>query len=127
MQKILIIEDDPVAGAVYKRFLQANGYAIELAIDGAEGLERLAAFAPDAVVLDLMMPKISGMDVLQTLRAQEAFRELPVIVMTNAYVPAFVDQAIQAGASHVFDKSNDTPAAILGMLQSLLESAAQKL
>jgi len=126
MKKILIIEDDPIAGAVYQRFLQSNGFVTELATDGAKGLERVGEFAPDGVVLDLMMPKISGMDVLQTLRAHEAYRELPIVVMTNAYVPAFVDRAIQAGANHVFDKSKDTPAAILGILQTLLEAAAQK-
>ena len=122
MKKILIIEDDPVAGAVYQRFLQNNGYATDLATDGAKGLERLAAFAPDGIVLDLMMPKLSGMDLLQIIRSRESTRELPVVVMTNAYIPAFVEQAMRAGASHVFDKSKDTPAAILGILQTLLEA-----
>jgi CheY-like chemotaxis protein len=124
MKRILIIEDDPIAGAVYQRFLQSNGFVTDLAIDGAKGLERVSEFGPDAVVLDLMMPKVSGVDVLQTLRAHEAFQKLPIVVITNAYVPAFVERAIQAGASHVFDKSKDPPSAILGMLRRLLEATA---
>jgi chemosensory pili system protein ChpA (sensor histidine kinase/response regulator) len=120
--KILVIEDDQVVGIVYQRFLQSHGFEVEVATDGLKGLERVAEFLPDAVLLDLMMPKLGGIDVLKNLRADEAFRELPVVVMTNACVPAFVEQARQAGANYVFDKSKDSPVAILGALQTLLDA-----
>lgn len=122
MKKVLIIEDDPIVGNVYKRFLEAHGFAIELATDGAKGLEQLPICQPDAVILDLMLPKVGGISVLMTLRAHESYRDLPIIVLTNASVPAFVQQALQAGANHVFDKAKDTPTAVLGGLQRVLES-----
>lgn len=125
MKKILIVEDDPVAGTVYRRFLEGNGFVVTVATDGAQGLERLVELEPDAVVLDLMLPKIAGIDVLKAIRADERFRELPVIVMTNACVPAFIMQAVQAGANQVMDKSKDTPTEVLGMLQNLLEGRPQ--
>ncbi len=120
MKKILVIEDDPVSGTVYQRFLQAHGFITEVAKDGLAGLERLTIFQPDAVLLDMMMPKLGGVDVLKRIRSQEATRDLPVIVLTNAAVPAFVDQAMQAGANHVFDKSKATPSGMLGLLQRML-------
>jgi CheY-like chemotaxis protein len=121
MKKILVIEDDPIVGTVYRRFLESHGFAVEVATDGAKGLEQLPAYQPDAVILDLMLPKVGGIAVLMTLRAQEAYRDLPIVVLTNASVPAFIEQAMQAGANHVFDKAKDTPTAILGGLQRLLE------
>lgn len=124
MKKILLIEDDPIVGTVYRRFLEAHGFAVAIATDGSRGLEQIQEYQPDALILDLMLPKVGGMAVLMTLRGQEAYRELPIVVLTNAAVPAFVEQAIQAGANYVFDKAKDTPAAILGGLQRLLECKA---
>src|ERR1041385_4731874 len=112
MKKVLIIEDDPVAGHIYRRFLDKNEFVTDLATNGADGLDRVTAFAPDAILLDLMMPKVGGIAVLNTLRAQEKYRDLPVIVLTNAAVPAFVEQATKAGASQVLDKSKTSPAVI---------------
>jgi len=111
---------------IYQRALENHGFTIELVTDGVKGMERLVTFKPDAVLLDLMMPKLGGVGVLQALRAQEAFRDLPVIVMTNAYVSAFVDQAMKEGANGDFDKSKDTPATILGLLHSLLAASVAK-
>lgn len=120
MKKVLVIEDDPVAGTVYQRFLQGHGFIAERAKDGLAGLDQIATFQPDAVLLDMMMPKMGGVDVLKRIRANEISRELPVIVLTNAAVPAFVDQAIQAGANHVIDKAKASPANIMALLQSML-------
>ena len=125
MKKILFIEDDPVARTVYQRFLQSHGFAVEVATDGEQGLAKLTTVQPDAVVLDVMMPKLNGITVLQVMRVQEAFRSVPVIVLTNAAVPAFIEQARAAGADHVFDKSKDSPVAVVAVLQRLLDSAQE--
>ncbi len=120
MKKILVIEDDSVVASVYQRFLQNQGFMTELARDGVAGLERLTVFQPDAVLLDMMLPKMGGADVLKRIRVQAQFHELPVIVLTNAAIPAFVDQATQAGANHVLDKAKASPGNILALLQTLL-------
>ena len=125
MKKILLIEDDPVVRTVYQRFLQSHGFTVEVAVDGEEGLAKLATARPDAVLLDVMMPKLNGIAVLQVMRVQETFRSVPVIVLTNAAIPVFIEQAREAGADHVFDKSKDSPVAVLGMLQRLLDAAQE--
>ena len=123
MKRILIIEDDPVAGSVYARYLQSRGFTTELATDGLRGLDQLKANPPDAVLLDLIMPKLNGIELLKQLRAQEAFRTLPVVVMTNAAIPAFVDQAMSAGANRVLDKAKSSPEEIVEALQTSVGSS----
>ena len=122
MNKILIIEDDPVAGLVYQRFLEKHGFVTDLATDGAKGLERISIFQPDAILLDLMMPRVGGIAVLQSLRADAVYRDLPVVVMTNACVPAFIEQATKAGANHVLDKSTTSPLVMTELFYSLLKT-----
>lgn len=120
MKTILMIEDDPVVRAMYERFLLAQGFAVEFAVNGEEGLAKLAGVRPDAVVVDVMLPKVNGIVVLQAMRVQEAFQTVPVVVLTNAAIPAFIEQARAAGADHVFDKSKDSPVAVVGLLQRML-------
>lgn len=123
-KKILIVDDDPVMSFVCQRLLNKHDYETELAPDGAAGLERLSVFQPDAVLLDLMMPKVDGTGFLQRLRALDAYRQLPVIVLTNAAVPTLVEQASKAGATRVLDKSKFNPVAIIELLRGLLLGGA---
>jgi len=121
-KKVLIVEDDPVMGFVCQRLLNKHDYETEIATDGGKGLERLAEFRPDAVLLDLMMPKVNGTEFLKGVRKQEAFRGLPVIVLTNAAVPMMIEQASNAGATRVLDKSKFNPVAVIELLRALLHT-----
>src|SRR5258708_3125534 len=109
MKKILIIEDDPVAGHIYRTRLTKEGYAVEVATDGQSGFDRLLELRPDGLLLDLMLPKTSGIELLRKIRAIEGFQNLPVITFTNAFIPSMIDEAREAGASRVFDKFIMTP------------------
>jgi CheY-like chemotaxis protein len=121
-KKVLIVEDDPVMGFVCQRLLNKHDYETEIAVDGAKGLERLTAFQPDAVLLDLMMPKVNGTDFLKGVRSQEPYRDLPIIVLTNAAVPTMIEQALKAGATKVLDKSKFNPVAVIELLRALLNT-----
>ena len=123
MKKILVIEDDPVMAHVCQRLLTKHDFEVEVANDGAKGLQLLNEYKPDLVLLDLMMPKTNGVEVLTRLRAQEAFRNLPVIVLTNACVPTLIEQASKAGATHILDKSKFNPVALTELLRGLLDGA----
>jgi CheY-like chemotaxis protein len=121
-KKILIIEDDAVIALISKRLLEKNGYEAEVATDGAKGIDRIPVFQPDAILLDVMMPQVNGIQVLEWIRKQESLRELPVIVLTNAAVPALIAQAEKAGATRVLDKANLSPVVICEMLRGFLHT-----
>ncbi|MGE5309076.1 MAG: response regulator transcription factor [Deltaproteobacteria bacterium] len=82
MKKILLVDDEPDVLAILKKRLEAEGYAVETAADGIEGLARAASFAPDAILLDVMMPNKDGFSMLSELQADEKLRMTPVIMVT---------------------------------------------
>lgn len=81
-QKILVIEDEKALADVLGYNLRREGYEVTLAHDGQEGLKASQAKAHDLVILDLMLPTISGMDVLRELRSNEKTRDIPIIILT---------------------------------------------
>ena len=109
MKKMLIIEDDQIVGSIYLRKFQAEGFQVELAVDGESGLAATLKSKPDVVILDLMLPKLSGVEVLKKLRAEATTRDLPVVVLSNAYMSSLVQEAKQAGANYCVIKANCTP------------------
>ena len=126
MKRILIIEDDPIVGHIYRTRLEKEGFEIEVCADGQAGFYRTHEYQPDAVLLDLMLPKMNGIDILKKLRAEPKFQRLPVVVFTNAYVPNMIQEAFSAGASQVFNKATLTPRQILDALFVASEAAAQQ-
>ncbi len=120
MKKILIIEDDPIVAHVYRSRFENEGFQVEVAVDGQAGYYRLYETKPDALVLDLMLPKLNGIDLLKKIRAVREFEKLPVIVFTNAYVANMIHESISAGASGVYNKSTATPRQIIDVLNTLL-------
>ena len=124
MKKILIIEDDPIVAHIYRTRLEKEGYTVETCDDGQAGFYRIHEFHPDGVLLDLMLPKMNGVDILKKIRAQSQFANVPVIVFTNAYVPNMIQEAFSAGASQVFNKATLTPRQILDSLHLLINGSA---
>lgn len=124
VKRILMIEDDPVVAIVYQRFLMAHGFEVEVARDGAAGLECLLKYRPDAVLLDLMMPRVNGLAVLASIRSDPILADVPVVVMTAAAIPMLIKMAKDGGARRIFDKSNDKPLAVVNYLHDLLGTTA---
>jgi len=120
MKKVLIIEDDPIVAHIYRTRLEKEGYSVETSADGQSGFYRIHEFHPDAVLLDLMLPKMNGIDIFKKIRAQGQFAQVPIVVFTNAYVPNMIQEAFSAGATQVFNKATLTPRQILDALHLLL-------
>ena len=94
--RILVVDDEPAVRDALERALRLAGYEVELAADGQEALERLAAGAPDAVVLDVLMPHVDGLEVCRRLRA--AGDHTPVLVLTARDTVADRVTGLDAGA-----------------------------
>ena len=96
MQRILVIDDDPAVTSVLRRGLSYEGFAVDTASGGAEGLEIARERPPDLVILDIMMPGMYGLEVLSRLRAAD--EGLPVLFLTAKDAPADQIQGLQRGA-----------------------------
>ena len=123
MRKLLIIEDDRIIGSIYSKKFAVEGFNVEVAEDGQTGLERILAFHPDIVLLDLMLPKLNGLEILARVRALPEFQRLPIIVFSNAYMTSVIDSAWKAGATTVLTKSNTSPKKLTETIHELLAQA----
>ncbi len=125
--KILIIEDDDLIARVYSGKYQSAGFQVAIASDGVHGLELVSTFRPDMVHLDLMVPKLNGVEVIQQIRNNPDHQTLPIVVMTNTYQNRLVKAALDAGATECVSKATCTPKMMLeivGKYVSRLSAAA---
>jgi CheY-like chemotaxis protein len=83
VKSILIIEDNAVLADFIAEVLQEEGYDVEVAANGQEGLQKLPEVKPDLVITDLVMPKVSGEEVCKVIHSHPQFRSIPVVLMTS--------------------------------------------
>src|SRR5260370_39978774 len=83
LANVLRVEDDPSVLEMYRLKLELDGYHVNTALDGEEGLKKAGDLAPDIIFLDIRLPKMDGLEVLRKLRAQEKTRDIPVIILSN--------------------------------------------
>jgi len=96
---------------------------VETAPDGETGLEMIKSFKPQVVLLDLMLPNLSGVDVLKMIRSQPETQNLPVVVFSNTYLSNMVQEAWKAGATKCLSKANCTPKQVLEVVKGVLSAA----
>jgi DNA-binding response OmpR family regulator len=125
MKKVLIIEDNQIVANVYRNKLTVEGYQAEVALDGENGLKLMRTFKPDLIVLDLILPKMSGVDVIKQVRSESDFANLPLIVFSNTYLTNLIQDAWKAGANKCLSKASCSPKEILDIVrQTVGESGA---
>lgn len=121
MKKLLIIEDDPVITRIYCTLFQTSGYSVETADDGEKALQALQQSDFDAVILDLGLPKVNGIEVLKQIRANDRTKKLPVIVFSNAYVGKLLEDAWRAGATKCIPKATCAPRQLVEIMDQVLK------
>lgn len=104
-QKILIIEDDPFLSSLLKNRLLKEGFEITVARDGEEGLKTLSIDQPNLVLLDIILPKKSGFEVMGEIRQSPALEEIPVIIISNLGQPEDVRRGTELGVIEYFVKA----------------------
>jgi len=123
MKKLLIIEDDRIIASIYSKKFAVEGFNVEVAEDGQVGLDSICSSRPDIVLLDLMLPKLTGLEILTRVRAMPEFERLPIIVFSNAYMTSVIDAAWKAGATAVLTKANTSPKMLTEAIHDLLAKA----
>jgi len=117
MHHILIIEDEPSIAEMYKLKLELNGYVVLIASNGLNGLKYLENNSPDLILLDLMMPVMNGEEFLSRLRKLEAYRNTPVIVLTNVSREEAPKTLWHYGISDYFVKAHNTPSHLIDVVK----------
>ena len=120
--RILIIEDEQTMAHIYRNKFLVDGFEVEIAFDGEAGFETAKTFRPDAIVLDLILPGISGIELIKKIRAEPGFQKTPIIVFSNTYLTQMIQDAWKAGASKCLSKANCTPKQVIDLVRSAVEN-----
>jgi DNA-binding response OmpR family regulator len=122
MKKILIIEDDQIVANIYRNKFSVEGYQVEIAMDGEAGLATARSFQPDAILLDLMLPKITGVELMKKIRSEPGLEQLPVVVFSNTYLTNMVQDAWKAGATKCLSKANCSPKQVIDVVRGVINT-----
>ncbi|MDE3099111.1 MAG: response regulator [Verrucomicrobiota bacterium] len=122
---ILLADDNLVIVTAYRTILAREGFKVVVAEDGVAAAKMLAAEKPDLVVMDLMMPRLTGTDVIKFIRNTPATSTLPIVVLSDASIADIGQEAIKLGVEKVFLKAQCTPAALVAAIKELLGGPSQ--
>jgi DNA-binding response OmpR family regulator len=122
IKNILLVEDDPMIVRLYERKLTLEGFGLTVARNGEEGLTAIKKQRPDIVLLDIMMPKLSGLDVLKIVKTDLQYKDLPVVILTNlGDRDEDVEKCKQLGAEDYWVKANINLDVMIGMIRDILK------
>ena len=110
--RLLLVDDDADVGAMYELQLSACGFEVIRAHSGREAIDRATNDAPDLIYLDLGLPEMHGLEVLQALRSAPATAGIPVVILTNYSEPELIERGRQLGAHDYLIKAHTPPAVL---------------
>lgn len=120
-KKILLVEDDDFVGRAYKDGLLHAGFDVEMATDGNEALKKAKSTYPDLIILDLVMPLKNGFEVLEELRKDQAFKNVPIFIVSNLGQDTDVEKAMQLGATDYLVKNQFSMKQVVERVQKQLK------
>jgi CheY-like chemotaxis protein len=112
-KKILIIEDEEILLELLEKKLTQEGYQVRIAKDGIEGLEKVEQEIPDVILLDIVMPRMGGFEVMEMLHKNEKFSKIPIIIISNSGQPVEIDLAQKLGAKDWLIKTDFDPQEVI--------------
>ena len=120
--RVLFVEDDPSVAQMYKLKLELDGYSVTVASDGEQALDLARDLVPDIIFLDIRLPKLDGMAVLERLRSDDQTRHIPVVILSNYSERELVERGLKLGALEYLVKSQTTPAKLAGGVEGWLKT-----
>jgi len=123
---ILIAEDDLTLRDMYQSRLEAGGYRVLLAANGEEALKVLEQEKPDMLLLDIMMPKINGLDVLEKMKKNPTTKDIPVIILTVLIQDQTRVKGLMSGADDYLIKSETMPGEVVKRIEEVLAKSKSK-
>lgn len=123
MARILVIEDDLLLAHFYENVFTLEGDEVELADGGEEGIRKAKEGKPDVILLDLVMPDMTGLSALERLKADQETLQIPVVVLTNVFDKEYAKKAKELGAVRYIVKSEYEPEEIYRMVGEVLQES----
>ncbi len=121
MKSILLIEDDPFLIDIYVTQFKEAGYKVEVASDGEVALSKIKETKPDLLVLDIILPKIDGWELLKTIKQDASLKELKVVILSNLGQKEEVEKGFDFGAIKYFIKAEYTPKEVTEEIKKILK------
>jgi len=118
---VLIIEDDSYISDMYKIKLESENFEVAIAKDGIIGIKSLEKQKPDIILLDIVMPKIDGFNVLKTIKKNPDLKEIPVVLLTNLSQKENVERGFELGADSYIIKAHFTPSEVVKKIKEILK------
>jgi len=112
-KKILIIEDEEILLNLLEKKLSQIGYDVSIAKDGVEGVNKVESEIPDLILLDIVMPKMGGFEVMKELQKRKNFSNIPIIIISNSGQPVEIDLAQKLGAKDWLIKTDFDPQEVI--------------
>ena len=119
MTKILLVEDNELNRDMLSRRLSRRGYEVEVAIDGAQGIEKARALTPDLILMDVGLPGIDGLEATRRLKAEPGTRAIPIVALTANAMAGDQEEALAAGCDEYDTKPVDITR-LVGKIQTLI-------
>ncbi|OGF79234.1 hypothetical protein A2W54_02015 [Candidatus Giovannonibacteria bacterium RIFCSPHIGHO2_02_43_13] len=119
--KVLIVDDDEFLLEMYALKFRELGFAVEIAKNGEEAVQKAKEVSPDVILLDVVMPKMDGFDVLRVLRKENIASKAIVLILTNLGQKDDFDRGMKFGATDYIVKAHYTPSEVVKKVQSLLK------
>jgi CheY-like chemotaxis protein len=113
MKNILVVDDDATFAEMMRSSVDTDKYAVEAALDGVEGLEKMKKFMPDIILLDIKMPKMNGFEFLKMVNDTYGQNKIPVIITSNDSTLEKISEGMELGIRGYIVKSNESVQSIL--------------
>jgi len=125
--KIFLVEDDQSLANMYKTELELSGYEVTVHNKGSGVIEKVKSVSPDIVLLDIMLPDKSGVEVLEDLKSDISVKNIPVMMLTNFGNDEFIKQALENGAEDYVLKHKITPSELASKVLNILTGERKKI
>ncbi len=122
-EKILIVDDTQLIRTMYKDKLMSEGYEVECAEDGWEGFQKAQSWMPDLILLDMIMPKMNGLEALQRIKQDPRTKDIIIVVLSNRDDDEDIKRAIKLGANDYFRKVGTSPAQVTAKIREMLDDS----
>jgi len=122
---ILLVEDDPAVAGMYKLKLEMEGYRVTIAGDGEEGLRIARELRPQLIFLDVRLPRLDGMSVLEAMRGDDRTRHIPVLILSNYGEPPLIEKGLRLGAREYLLKSETTPSGVAARARTYTDKSGR--